>query len=377
MRRGRVLMVVALVAAATPIITLLDGSAAHAAGNTRKVSTTGTDAGNCKFAPCATVNYALSQSLPYDTITVAAGTYNQTVDIEKPINLVGAGASTTTIDGTGLDPSTATDNPYGVVFVGTTGGSVSITGFTVTNPAPFAFTTGEPIIVGLRDTKSTDAVSITKNILTEGGSDANAFTDFPIGIDAFHNTAQTTVVNNTISGTFQGALFQDNGPVAFNTDTITALISGTDNTTTPPTIYPAEGALFISDQAGPLTLQQAQSDTLSSYGGFGLVMDAAYSCAHAPCTGSIGGSFVNNSITLTPGVGGTYGLVFTAQNPGNVLGAVSKGNHGTVSAPTIPELVLAKSGGALSVQEYSNNIAASGSGSSSTSLAPLHLTKLH
>jgi hypothetical protein len=118
----------------------------------------------CKFAPCATINYALSQSSPYDTITVAGGVYNQTVDIEKPINLVGAGATTTTLHGTNLDPSNSTDNPYGVVYVGTTGGVVTITGFTVTNPFPYAFTSGEPMVIAVRHTKSTDAVTITKDI---------------------------------------------------------------------------------------------------------------------------------------------------------------------------------------------------------------------
>jgi hypothetical protein len=374
MKRGRVLVVVAMVAAATPIITLLDGSAAHAAGNTRKVSTSGTDTGNCKFAPCATVNYALSQSLPYDTITVAAGTYNQTVDIEKPITLTGAGASTTTIDGTGLDPSTSGNNPYGVIYVGTTGGSVAISGFTITNPAPFAFTSGEPILVALRDTKSTDAVSISKDILTEGTSDSNTLTDFPIGVDAFHNAAQTTIVNNTISGVFQGGLFQDNGPLAFNSNTITQLISGTDNTTSPPTIYPAEGGLIVADQAGPFTLQRAQLNTLSNYGGFGLILDDNFTCNTPPCN-SLSGSLVNNNLTLSPGVAGTFGLMFVSQNPGDALGAVSKGNHGTVAAPTIPELVLATSGGSVDVQDFGNNITTGGSATAKNP-APLHLPKL-
>ncbi len=377
MRRGRIVVVAAMITAATPLVGLLGGTSAHAAGNTRKVAPTGTDAGNCKFAPCATINYALSVSLPYDTITVAAGTYNQTVDIEKPINLVGAGASTTTIDGTSLDPSMGTDNPYGVIYVGTTGGSVSITGFTVTNPAPMAFTSGEPMLVALRDTKSTDAVTLTKNILTEGGSDANAPTDFPIGIDTFDNAAQTTITSNTISGTFQGALFENNGPVAFNNNTISSLIAGTDNSTSPSKLYAAEGALFVSNQAGALTLQQAQANTLQNYGGFGLIMQSAFNCQTPPCNGSISGSFVNNSITLTPGVFGTYGMVFDSAFSGNALGAAAKGNKGSVRGPSVPELVQATSGGTLSVQEGGNNITTLGTGSgSSGTLARIHLPNL-
>jgi hypothetical protein len=366
-----------MIAAATPLISVLGGPAAHAAGNTRKVSTTGTDVGTCKFAPCATINYALSVSLPYDTVTVAAGVYNQTVDIEQPINLVGAGASTTTLDGSNLDPSMGTDNPYGVIYVGTTGGSVSITGFTLTNPSPYAFTNGEPIIVGLRDTKSTDAVSITKNILVEGSSDANAQTDFPIGIDAFTNAAQTTVTSNTISGTFQGALFEDNGPLNFSSNTLTALVSGTDGSTSPATVYPAEGAYILSDQASAVKNQQARSNTLQNYGGYGLIMQSAFSCGTPPCNGAIGGSFVSNTLTLAPGVAGTYALVFSSQFGGNGLNAVSKGNKGTVSAPTVPELVQSKSGSAIQVQDFGNSIATSGTAAPAGNLAPLHIPKFH
>ena len=67
------------------------------------VSTTGTDSGNCVSSPCATINFALSKATPGETIHVAAGSYNQTVNITKAINLVGAGASKTTINGNGLD----------------------------------------------------------------------------------------------------------------------------------------------------------------------------------------------------------------------------------------------------------------------------------
>jgi hypothetical protein len=383
MKRGRVLAVAAMVAATTPLISMLGGTSAHAAGNTRKVSTTGTDTGTCKFAPCATIDYALSQSLPYDTITVAAGVYNQTVDVEKPINLVGVGAATTTLDGTNLDPSTGTDNPYGVIYVGTTGGAVTITGFTVTNPFPYAFTSGEPMIIGVRDTKSTDAITITKDILTEGTSDAKASTEFPIGIATFLNAAQTTITNNTISGTFQGALFQDNGPLNFSDNTITALISGTDNSTSPAKVFPAEGAFFLSDKSGSLVGQQARANTLQNYGGYGLIMEAGYNngnCSTTPCNGSIAGSFVSNTLNLTPGIAGTYAIVFKSLFAGNVLGAADKGNHGTVKSPTIPELVQAKGGGSITVQDYGNGIttsAASPGPSASSPAAPVHLAKLH
>lgn len=64
---------------------------------------------------------------------VASGRYNQTVAITKAIQLVGAGAATTTIDGRGLD---TTGSVYGVVYVGSTAGAASVSGFIITNPFP-------------------------------------------------------------------------------------------------------------------------------------------------------------------------------------------------------------------------------------------------
>ena len=60
-------------------------------GTVEHVSPTGTDTGNCISAPCQTINYAISVAPAGQQIHVAAGSYNQTVDINKPIKLVGAG----------------------------------------------------------------------------------------------------------------------------------------------------------------------------------------------------------------------------------------------------------------------------------------------
>jgi len=364
MKRARIAIAAGLIFASAPIIALVTSGAAHAQGNTRKVSTTGSDTGNCRTSPCATINYALSQALPYDTVSVAAGTYHQTVDIEKPVQLIGAGPTKTTLDGTGLDPSLGTDNPYGVVYVGTSHGAVEVHGFKITNPAPYAYTSGEPMVVALRDTLSTDKVTIDGNVLTEGNSDGNASTDFPIGLDTFVNSAQTIITNNQISGTFQGALLEDNGPVHFKANTLSSLISGTDNSTSPPTVYPAEGAFFLSDLAEAITGQQVVSNTLKSYGGFGLIMEAGYNngnCSSTPCNGSLYGNFTSNSVTLSPGVAGTYGLIFRAEFAGNVLGAAAKNNHGSVVAPTTPEIVQAQNGASITVVESDNSLPASSS----------------
>ena len=64
----------------------LTATAAQAQGpSTEHVSTTGVDSGNCIVPPCATINYAIGQAPSGTTIRWLPGTYDQTVDITKPI----------------------------------------------------------------------------------------------------------------------------------------------------------------------------------------------------------------------------------------------------------------------------------------------------
>jgi hypothetical protein len=61
----------------------------------RYVSTTGLDAGNCNSpgAECRTIQYAIDQAEPNDTIMIADGVYTNTgvvAAISKPLNLIGA-----------------------------------------------------------------------------------------------------------------------------------------------------------------------------------------------------------------------------------------------------------------------------------------------
>ena len=68
--------------------------AVYAAGVTRYVATTGTDAGDCTSSgsSCATIQYAVNQADAGDSIDVAAGTYSEVVNITKSVALKGAQA---------------------------------------------------------------------------------------------------------------------------------------------------------------------------------------------------------------------------------------------------------------------------------------------
>jgi gliding motility-associated-like protein len=78
---------------------------------TRYVSPTGTDTGDCSnpAAPCQTIAFAINEAVAGNTIEIAAGTYTlaATVLINKSVTLLGTGASRPIIQGTGSADSQA------------------------------------------------------------------------------------------------------------------------------------------------------------------------------------------------------------------------------------------------------------------------------
>ncbi|MBU6169624.1 MAG: hypothetical protein KGQ86_11335, partial [Bacteroidetes bacterium] len=74
-------------------------TAMWASGQTQRyVSPSGADAGNCSGSPCATINYAVSQSASGDVINIS-GSLSQanTSTINKSLTLKGGGVGSTTI----------------------------------------------------------------------------------------------------------------------------------------------------------------------------------------------------------------------------------------------------------------------------------------
>ncbi|MGH9297659.1 MAG: hypothetical protein ACRDZP_06745, partial [Acidimicrobiales bacterium] len=284
------------------------------------VSTTGHDSGGCWLRhPCATIKYALTKAAPGATIHVAAGTYHQTVQINQPVTIAGAGASKTVLDGAGLDPG---GSYYGIVFVGNTSGSVTVSGFSITNPFPYAYTAAEPEAVALANHTTSASVTILDNVISEGTApDPNRSTDFPIGIDTFQNSARTTIRGNTIEGFFQGALIEDNGPANVVGNTFKSMIANHTGASTSTVTYPGEGVFFLSDLNETLKGQNANHNLFTGYGGLGLIAEAGYNngnCTTTPCNGSIQGNFADNSFSMKGATGGEA-IDLKADYTGNTL----------------------------------------------------------
>jgi hypothetical protein len=99
---------IAFLAAVLATVGLLWAPGAQAAA-TRQVSPSGTDSGDCVAAACATVQYAVEQAQTGDTVSVAAGDYDEEVTIAIPgLTLAGAPGGGTTIgpEGEGVKAQT-------------------------------------------------------------------------------------------------------------------------------------------------------------------------------------------------------------------------------------------------------------------------------
>src|SRR5688500_8147723 len=69
--------------------------------------------------PYLTISYAVSQATAGDVIHVASGTYNEDVNINKQLTLLGAGhASTTVVGPIGGDGATMKVNAAGIIIDG-------------------------------------------------------------------------------------------------------------------------------------------------------------------------------------------------------------------------------------------------------------------
>jgi hypothetical protein len=332
----------ALAVGASALVVLAGASAVFPAiassASTRSeyVSRSGSDTGKCtKRSPCKTINYAISQATPGLTIHVEKGTYHQTVNVTKPVTILGAGASSTTLNGAGLDPTN--QGYYGVVYVGSAGGPVTVSGLTITNPARYTYTGGEPEAVALADPNSSDTIKIVNDKLKEGNADHQTSSDFPIGIDTFLTAATTQISSDTISGFFQGALLEDNGPATVSNDKFLSLISGTDTSTSPVTKYPAEGVFFLADERGTYRGQNADTNIFSGYTGYGVAESAGYTGGYVTpgcvANGSIRTKVSRNTFELTGG-SKAAAISLKANGTGNDLTGSVNDNVGYVTSPS-------------------------------------------
>jgi hypothetical protein len=137
----------------------------------------------------STIQAAINHANPGDTILVAAGTYYGEVDINKSVNVLGSGASSTFIDGTGVTLASA-----GLVKI-TAPGNVTFDGFTVEN-VPL-----DPYLnrYGIFSESDTSGITYTiSNNRLIGMGDTNP-NDFEVGFYSQNDAANVVFKHNSIT----------------------------------------------------------------------------------------------------------------------------------------------------------------------------------
>lgn len=189
------------VALASAALVLLALPASAAGTVTRLVSPSGADSGDCVSTACATISYAVSRAGRGDTVSVAAGTYAESVLVEKRLSLVGHGA---TIDADGLD--------NGIVISGHAAAGTSVRGFTIENA-------GLEGIFAVQTSHLTIVHNTLQHNDAYGPLDPLCFAQPDDCGEALHlqSVTRSTVAHNVIEHNVGGILLTDeNGPTAGN-----------------------------------------------------------------------------------------------------------------------------------------------------------------
>jgi hypothetical protein len=311
------------------------------------VSTHGSDANPCtKSQPCATLQFAVDNAPAGSIVHVAAGTYNQTVNITQPVTIAGAGAGKTIIDGSNIDTQAMSPSYFGVISVEDNigaGGPINIRGLTVKNAfittAEYDEDSDPSDVIVYNDANAGDTVNVTGVAL---GAVQNASEFTGVGLDTFDDAASVTFTNSSVTGVFQGALLEGGGlgghvtvnNVSFNHLAACAAATVCGGGTT----FPAEGLFVLSDQPGTAN-DTINNNRFVGYAGFGIAADAGYSggnctAPNGPCTGNV--NLIANTNMFTLGAcaasDGCAAIYLDAQS-GNELSAHLQGDKGTVHSP--------------------------------------------
>ncbi len=202
----------------------------------RFVSTSGTDALDCIGSPCATINYAVSQAIAGDTISVAAGTYTQNPIINKSVTLTGANAGIAGSGVRGAESIIRTSGAAQTAVFSVTASNVTINGFTIDGDDPGQ--AGIPLqsgdnanaSYGVRPTGAISNLTVSNNIIkkveiglrgdsagqghviTQNWFDSIGHFDFGYAV-SIRNNFYANVTNNKMTKAWTGVHINNhNGP---------------------------------------------------------------------------------------------------------------------------------------------------------------------
>ncbi len=264
------------------VVSALCGASPAAAATTRYVSTLGVDTGSCELAPCRTIGYAIAHASPGDTIKVAAGTYPESITIDKQLTLDGGGGhfdkaederwhhdhrtKNATIDASG--------NDNGVVIKGAAAAGTVLRGFTVEK-------------AGLEGVfaNQTSSLTIADNVLRENDAYGPFSPQCSASPDDCGEALHLQSVTNSV---VSGNLVQDN-----------------------------VGGILLTDEDGPTSGNLiTQNRVLNNSKDCGITLASHYFQLGAPVAPADGGVYLNQVVNNTSSGNGAAGIGVFAGPPG-------------------------------------------------------------
>jgi hypothetical protein len=187
-------------------------------------------------SPCHSIAAAISKTSPTGTVTVAAGTYSETLALDRNVTLRGAGAATTIIDGGGS----------GTVLAVPAGVSGTISGLTIRN----GNSGGDGGGIDNFGTLQVSNTTISGNTAGYGGGIFN------------EGGASLVVSNSTVRGNTVAS--GDKAGAIYNSGTLT-LVNTTINGNSAPS---GTGGAIRANSSGSLTIVNSTiSGNSATYGG--------------------------------------------------------------------------------------------------------------
>jgi hypothetical protein len=197
-----------LVFSSLPLLVLMLAlaPAAHASTNLYVNGAKGSDSNNCKSAQhaCKTIGHAISLASSGYTVKVAASTYKENLTIGISLNILGADARTTIVDG----------NQSGTVFtISSSSAVVLLSGLTIQNGSAAGGYVGGIFTDG-------GTVTVTNSTIT-GNEGAGGYAGGIFNLDGTLTVLNSTITGNSASGAYAGGIFTDGGTVTVTNSTIT------------------------------------------------------------------------------------------------------------------------------------------------------------
>jgi len=258
----------------------------------------GTDSATCGANPgpaaCQTIGYALANRVAAGgTVSVAAGTYRETITLKPGVKVQGAGAETTIIDGNGTGPVVTADGAA-------IGDTVVLSGFTVTGGQAAS---GAGITIRNGAAPLIENNTIRNNTADFGGA---------MHIDASAPTVRDNTIRDNTATSNAGGIYVWQGAPAISGNTIEGNSSGWG------------GGLFVNGSAGTISGNIIQENTATAGGG-GIQVYGLATCAIS------GNTIESNSASPTEPMGGGGLNIDVAASP--VLSAnVVRDNTGLAGA---------------------------------------------